>query len=213
MFRQLMRVLTPAPQPAPEPEADPLAALDGIVDRQIDVLRDLRRSLVEATASKRRLEVEAMSLRERAASIDLTAREAAGAGNDERARSLLAEQLRLARSADAMELQANTLSADVARIANTERRIQDKLAALRTERDILRARADAAGASMRASSVAESMGEELADADYTLRQAKKHVATASARAELAATPNEAAWFDDQVERLNDEVANREGNSR
>lgn len=213
MFRQLKRVLTPAPLPAPEPEADPLAALDGIVDRQIDVLRDLRRSLVEATASKRRLEVEAMSLRERAASIDLTAREAAGAGNDERARSLLAEQLRLTRSADAMEAQANTLSADVARIASTERRIQDKLAALRTERDILRARSSAAGASLRASSVVESMGEELADADYTLRQAKKHVATASARAELAATPDEAAWFDNQVERLNDELANREGSAR
>ncbi len=50
----------------------------------------------------------------------------------------------------------------------------------------------------------------MADADYTLRQAKRHVATASARAEISATPDEAAWFDNQVERLNDSVANREG---
>lgn len=213
MLRQLKRVLTPAPPPAAEPEPDPLARLDEIVDRQIDVLRDLRRSLVEATASKRRLEVEALSLRERAASVELTAQEMARAGNDERARSLLGEQLRLQRSAEALQKQAETLSGDVARIANTERRIQDKLAALRTERDILRARASAAGASLRATEVANSMGEEMADADYTLRQAKKHVATASARAEIAATPDEAAWFDAQVERLNDSVANREGYER
>ena len=68
MLRRLKRVFDTrvAEQTGPQsaiPEEDPLAALDHLYDQQLGLLRDVKRSIVEVTAARRRLELRAEDAR------------------------------------------------------------------------------------------------------------------------------------------------------
>jgi phage shock protein A len=152
-------------------EVDPIVRLEQIYERQVDLLRDLKRGIVEVTAAKRRLQLQADDYEARLQQLEDRAREAVQSGREDQARSLLQRRQIIARQLRAFEEQISDLDAEQARLSTAEVRLRAKVDALRTQTEVLKAQHAAAEAGLRVGEAMTGVSEEMTDVGLTLRRA------------------------------------------
>ena len=125
---------------------DPRQTLDYSYERQLDLLRDVRRGIVEVTASKRRLQLQARELGANAAKLDTQARQALEMGRDDLARAAMErKQVALAQLSD-FDAQVAQLESEQERLTTSEARLAAKIEAFRTRKEVVKAQYSAAQA-------------------------------------------------------------------
>lgn len=181
MLKRLSAIFRANSDHGPAPAEDPRVLLDRSYDQHIDMLRDVKRAVVEVTAARRRLELQAHQLAAKLPGWDAQALSEVQAGREDLAR------LTLHRRADAearvgdFQAQVEKLRVEEARLVAAERRLASRVETFRTRKEVLKAQFAAAEATVRITEAVSGLSEETMDAGYAVWRAEEHTAQLRAR--------------------------------
>ena len=187
---------------------DPRETLDYSYEKQMEMLRNVKRGVVEMVATKRRLQLQATKAKDNVIKLDDQARRALQAGREDLARtSLERKQLALV-ELEGLDQQIEGLELEQEKLTNAEQRLQAKVSAFRTKKEIIKAQYSAAQAQVRIGSALSGISEEMGDISMAVERAETKTENLRAKAgaidELAATGvlDEAAMLGggDDIER-------------
>lgn len=161
---------------------DPGTALDYSYQRQLQLLQDVKRGIVEVTTSRRRLDLQAQKLRENVEKLDGQARVALQKGREDLARLALQRK-------QAAQMQLNDLDNQIANLQNEQQKLQEaearlriKVESFRTRKETIKAQYSAAEAQVRIGEAATGLGEEMADIGLAIERAENKTEKMRARA-------------------------------
>ncbi len=157
----------------------------------MEMLRNVKRGVVEMVATKRRLQLQAAKAKENVNKLDAQARQSMEIGREDLARMALErKQLALA-ELDGLDQQVAGLELEQEKLTVAEQRLQAKVTAFRTRKEIIKAQYSAAQAQVRIGSALSGLSEEMGDVSLAVERAENKTEQLRAKAgaidELAAT--------------------------
>ncbi|HLT19426.1 MAG TPA: PspA/IM30 family protein [Thermomicrobiales bacterium] len=175
LLGRITSLFQPVPPPEPaRPEPSPEAELDAAYRQQLRLLDDVRRSIDEVAEARRRMEERAARNRQRMADFEAQARQHLIDGRDDLARVAL-ERKRLGEAqAGEFERELASLDREHTQLLRAEARLEAKIEAFRTRRDVLHSQRASAEAQARISEAYGGLTEESSDVAYTIRRIETH---------------------------------------
>ena len=169
---------------------DPKETLDYAYEKQLEMLRDVKRGVVEMVTAKRRLELQAKKARENVSRLDDQARKALGMGREDLARVALERKQSALMELDGLDQQIVDMEHEQEKLTAAEQRIQAKVHAFRNKKEVIKAQYSAAQAQVRIGSALSGLSEEMGDVSLAVERAEHKTESMRARAgaidELAA---------------------------
>ncbi len=169
---------------------DPRETLDYAYEKQMEMLRNVKRGVVEMVTTKRRLQLQAAKVQESIATLENQARQALGAGREDLARLALQRKQAALIELDGLDQQVGNLELEQEKLAIAEKRLQAKVEAFRTKKEIIKAQYSAAQAQVRIGAALSGISEEMGDVSLSIERAETKTEHLRARAgaidELAA---------------------------
>ncbi len=156
--------------------------LDLSYEQMLDQLTQVRRGLVDVTASRRRIELQEQQLHHSVDHLQDQARAAVSQGNEDLAREALSRKAAAQAQIDAMEPQDEQLTEQQTKLEETLETLQKRVNDFRSQKEVLKAQYTAAKAE---SSVGEStagISQAYGDSGAALQRAQDKIATMQARA-------------------------------
>ncbi|MPZ14147.1 MAG: PspA/IM30 family protein [Chloroflexi bacterium] len=170
---------------------DPRETLDYSYERQIEMLRDVKRGLVEVTASRRRLELQAAKVRDDGLRLEEQARQALAAGREDLATLALQRKQVATIQVEGLDQQIAQLEQEGQKLTMAEQRLSTKVATFRTQKEVIKAQYAAAEAQVRIGGAVSGISEEMGDVGLAVDRAREKTESMRARAdaidELVAT--------------------------
>lgn len=161
---------------------DPREALDDSYEQLVAMLQQVRRGLADVATAKKRLELQGQEMGARHRRLGDQAQEALTQGREDLARTALERRSLLEGQVASLRDQYTALQQQQERLQANERRLADRVAAFRTEKETIKATYAASEAQARANEAAAGIGSEMSDVGVTLDRAKDRVAQMKARA-------------------------------
>jgi phage shock protein A len=161
---------------------DPREALDDSYDQQVAMLQEVRRGLAEVATAKKRIELQGQEMGVRHRRLAVQADQALAQGREDLARTALERRALLENQVTSIRDQYTTLQQQQQRLHDNERRLAERVAAFRTEKESMKASYAASVAQVKANETAAGIGSQLTDAGLDLDRAKDRVAQMQARA-------------------------------
>ena len=184
---------------------DPRETLDYSYEKQIEMLRNVKRGVVEMVTAKRRLELQAAKVQENLAKLDSQARQALGAGREDLARIALERKQTAVIELQGLDQQVSGLELEQEKLTHAEQRLQAKVNAFRTKKEVIKAQYSAAQAQVRIGSALSGVSEEMGDISMAIERAENKTEMMRAKAgaidELAA----AGVLDDPISGSKDDL--------
>lgn len=185
---------------------NPQELLDYSYEKQLELLQNVKRGIVDIVTSRRRLELQLAKQRDAITQFDEQARRALAAGREDLARlALERKQVALAQVQD-LERQIGELASEQERLQAAEQRLAMKVEAFRTRKEVIKAQYASAEAQVRIGEAITGLSEEFTDIGLAIQRAEERTerlrARASAIDELTAvgTLEELTAGSDRVER-------------
>ncbi len=161
---------------------DPREILDYSYERQLEQLEKVRRGVADVATSRKRVELQAAQLQASADKLESQARDALAMGKEDLAREALTRK-------DAAASQLTGLNAQVAQLAEEEqkmveasKRLQAKVDAFRTHKEVIKANYTAAEAETKVGEAVSGISEEMSDVGLAVQRAEDKTAQMHARA-------------------------------
>lgn len=161
---------------------DPRETLDYSYERQLQMLHDVKRGVVEVVTSRRRVELQAARLRDNAAKLDGQARQALAAGREDLARLALERKQVALQQLTGLESQIADLEKEQEKLTATEQRLSAKVEAFRTQKEVIKAQYSAAEAQVKIGESLSGLSEEMADVGMAVERAQDKTERLRARA-------------------------------
>ena len=161
---------------------DPAAALDDSYEQQLAMLQQVRQGLAEVATAKKRLELQGQDMGARHQKLADQAQEALTQGKDDLARTALERRSMLEGQVSALRDQYAALGQQQVQLQDNERRLAERVAAFRTEKETIKATYAASTARVKANEAAANIGGQVSDVGASLDRAKDRVAQMEARA-------------------------------
>jgi len=169
---------------------DPRETLDFAYEKQLDMLRNVKRGVVEMVTAKRRLEMQAAKVKENIVTLDKQARQAMGADREDLARMALQRKQASLIELEGLDQQVANMELEQEKLTQAEKRLQSKVEAFRTKKEIIKAQFGAAQAQVRIGSALSGLSEEMGDVQLSIERAENKTEQLQAKAgaidELAA---------------------------
>ncbi len=161
---------------------DPRETLAYACERQEQLLAEVRRSLVEVTASKHQLAAHIQRLEQRLPQLDDQAERAVAASREDLARQALERRQLADRQIIELRSQLEEVSSEEQKLRVAERRFASAVEAFRARRDLLSARYTAAEAQYEAQRSLAGLSGELTDLGAGIHRAEEKIERMQARA-------------------------------
>ena len=161
---------------------DPNETLDYAYEKQMETLRDVKRGVVEMVTAKRRLELQASKVQDGIVKLDGQARQAMGAGREDLARMALQRKQASLMELEGLDNQIADLEVEQEKLTQAEQRLQAKVAAFRTRKEVVKAQYNAAQAQVRIGSALSGISEEMSDVSLAIERAENKTENMRARA-------------------------------
>ncbi len=169
---------------------DPRETLDYAYEKQMEQLRNVKRGVIEMVTTKRRLELQASKVQENIAKLDTQARKALEVGREDLARLALERKQASITELDGLDQQVAGLELEQEKLTQAEQRLQAKVQAFRTKKEVIKAQYSAAQAQVRIGAALSGVSEEMGDISLAVERAENKTETLKAKAgaidELAA---------------------------
>jgi phage shock protein A len=162
---------------------DPHETLEYSYQRQLELLQKVKRNLADVVASKKRLELQVVRLKENMERLERQAKEALQLGREDLATVALERKQVLAAQLEGLEEQIKGLEQEQEKLATVEARLQAKVEAFRTKKEVIKAQYSAAQAQVKISEAVTGLSEELADVSLAIQRAEEKTERMRARAE------------------------------
>ena len=170
---------------------DPRETLDYSYEKQLEMLRNVKRGVVEMVAAKRQIQQQATRVQENITRLEQQARQAVEAGREDLARLALQRKQTAALELKGLDEQIGGLELEQEKLTLAEQRLQAKVAAFRTKKEVIKAQYTAAQAQVRIGSALSGISEEMGDILLAVERAETKTDQMRARAgaidELAST--------------------------
>lgn len=161
---------------------DPREMLDYSYEKQLQMLQDVRRGIVDVTTSKRRLELQKAKLQESSTKLGDQAKQAVNAGRDDLARTALERRAMLVQQVGDLDTQIQGLDGEQAKLEQAQSRLQTKIESFRTRKEVVKAQYSAAEAQVRIGEAVTGLSEEMGDVGMALDRAQEKTESMQARA-------------------------------
>ena len=170
---------------------DPRETLDYSYEKQLEMLRNVKRGVVEMVAAKRQIQQQASKVQENITRLGQQAQQAVDAGREDLARLALQRKQTATLELQGLDDQIAGLEQEQEKLTLAEQRLQAKVAAFRTKKEVIKAQYTAAQAQVRIGSALSGISEEMGDISLAVERAETKTDQMRARAgaidELVAT--------------------------
>jgi phage shock protein A len=161
---------------------DPATSLDYSYQRQLQLLQEVKRGIVEVTTSRRRLDLQAAKLRENVTKLDGQARLALEQNREDLARLALQRKQGAQMQLGDLDTQITTLDGELSKLQESEARLRTKVDSFRMRKETIKAQYSAAEAQVRIGEAATGLSEEMADIGLAIERAEQKTEAMKARA-------------------------------
>ncbi len=161
---------------------DPREMLDYSYEKQLEMLQNVKRGIVDVTTSKRRLELQRNKLQESSDKLGDQARQAMGHGREDLARQALERRGQLQGQIETLDQQVLALEQDQAKLEQSEQKLRTKLESFRSRKETVKAQYSAAEAQVRIGEAVSGISEEMADVGLAIDRAEEETTDMQARA-------------------------------
>lgn len=161
---------------------DPTQQLDYSYEKQLDLLRNVKRGLADIATSKQRLKMQADRLQQEDAKLEQQAQQAVSLGRDDLAREALLRRQALQPQLTSLSAQVEQLNAEQNKLADASQRLQTQIDVFRTQKESLKARYTAANARVKIDESFTGLGKNMNDIGLTVQRAQDRIEQMDARA-------------------------------
>lgn len=164
--------------------------LDETYRAQTVLLQQVRRGVADVATSRKRVELQLVTLDQQAAQLDDDARQAVAHGNDDEARAVLTRKVTIEKAAADLKTQHADLKREEDKLEAAALKIEQDVEAFRVRKDTLAARHTAAAARAEINSATRGINSSVSDVGQAVESAERRTreleATADAVDELVA---------------------------
>ena len=178
---------------------DPAETLDYSYEKQLELLQQTKSGILELVTSKKRMQQQEGGLREQIAKLDGQARQALAAGNEDLSRQALTRKQAIQDELGGLDQQIADLEHQQQQLTDSEVKLQAKVEAFRTKKEVIKAQYSAADAQVQISEAASGVGEQMADVGLAMQRAVDKTENMKARADAVGELEQAGTFDDLTE--------------
>lgn len=161
---------------------DPREALDDSYDQQVKMLQQVRQGLAEVATAKKRIELQGQEMGTRYNRLAVQAQEAINQGREDLARAALERRSLLESQVAGLREQFAALQQQMAGLQDKERRLAERVAAFKIEKETIKATYTASQAQVKANEAIAGIGSHMNDVGISLDRARDRVAQMQARA-------------------------------
>jgi DNA-binding XRE family transcriptional regulator len=147
------------------PPDDPREALDFSYQRQLEALQTVRRGVADVATSRKRVELQVGQLEEVAAKLAGQRREALDSGDRDLAREARAGEARVQEQLSDLRGRVSVMKNEEEELTAASQRLQARVDAFRTRKEMLKARYTAEEASRSVREAFAALGEDASDMD------------------------------------------------
>lgn len=178
---------------------NPNEQLDYSYEKQLELLQQVRRGVVDVTTSKKRLDLQAEKLEASVAKLDQQARAAMQAGREDLARIALERKQGVQTQLQGLDAQRKQLESEQAKLVGAEQKLTAKVEAFRTQKETIKAQYSAAEAQVKINEAFSGVSEEMADVGLALQRAEDKTEQMKARAGALDELLESGVLDDMTQ--------------
>jgi phage shock protein A len=161
---------------------NPSESLDYAYEKQREMLRNVKRGVVDMVTTKRRLQLQAQKVQANISTVENQARQALAAGREDLARLALQRKQAAVIELDGLDQQVEQLEGEQEKLTQAEQRLQAKVEAFRSKKEIIKAQYSAAQAQVRIGSALSGLSEEMGDVQLSVERAEEKTETMRAKA-------------------------------
>ena len=161
---------------------DPRETLDYSYEKQLEMLRNVKRGVVEMVTAKRRIQQQASTVQANMTKLDSQARQALEAGREDLARLALQRKQAAVIELQGLDEQISGMEMEQEKLTTAEQRLQAKVAAFRTKKEVIKAQYTAAQAQVRIGAALSGVSEEMGDISLAVERAENKTDQMRARA-------------------------------
>jgi phage shock protein A len=161
---------------------DPAETLDYSYEEQLRQLQNVKRGIADVTTAKKRLELQYTQMQQQSEKLDGQARDALKANREDLAREALTRKAAIDGQLVGIMEQGQQLEAQQQKLIEGEKALSAKVAAFRTQKEVIKAQYSAAEAQVRIGEAATGIGEQMADVGLAIQRAKDKTEQMQARA-------------------------------
>lgn len=161
---------------------DPRETLDYSYEKQLELLQNVKRGVVEVTTSKRRLQLQREKLMLNIDKLDGQAKDSIAVNREDLARQALERKTALAQQVDGIDKEIAELEKQEEKLIAAEKRLSTKVEIFRTRKESIKAQYSAAEAQVKINESVTGISEEMADVGLALERAENKTEDMKARA-------------------------------
>lgn len=161
---------------------NPRETLDYSYEKQRELLQNVRRNIANVVASKKRLELQIVKLRDNLAKLDTQAGEALRQGREDLARAALERKVQIEQQIQEIDRQVQGLQQEQDKLTRVEDRLKAKVEAFRTKKEVIKAQYSAAEAQVKIGEAMTGLSEEMADVGLAIERAEQKTENMQSRA-------------------------------
>ena len=161
---------------------DPRETLDYSYEKQLEMLQNVKRGVVEMVTAKRRIQQQAAKVRENIERLDRQARQSLEADREDLARLALQRKQNALIELQGLDEQIEGMEQEQQKLTTAEQRLQAKVDAFRNKKEIIKAQYTAAQAQVRIGPALSGISEEMGDVSMAVERAETKTENMRARA-------------------------------
>ena len=161
---------------------DPRETLDYSYEKQLEMLRNVKRGVVEMVAAKRQILQQADKVRENIARLDRQSEQALDADREDLALMALERKHAAVMELEGLDEQIAGMEVEQEKLTQAEARLSAKVAAFRSKKEVIKAQYTAAQAQVRIGSALSGISEEMGDVGLAVERAETKTENMRARA-------------------------------
>jgi phage shock protein A len=182
LFQRAHDVVAAKANKALDAAENPNEMLDYSYEQMLDHITQVRRALVDITASKKRLELQQQQLQHSVDHLNDQAKAALAAGREDLAREALSRKAAAQQEIDGMTAQGEQLADEEQKMTQTLTTLQDRVNKFRSQKEVMKAQYTAASAESSVNEDAAGISRSFSDSGAALQRAQDKIANMQARA-------------------------------
>jgi phage shock protein A len=182
LFQRAHDIVAAKANKALDAAENPNEMLDYSYEQMLDHITQVRRALVDITASKKQLELQEQQLQHSVDHLNDQAKAALGQGREDLAREALSRKAAAEQQVAGLEPQRQQLDEEEQKMEQTLAALQQRVNNFRSQKEVLKAQYTAASAMTSVNEEAAGISKSLGDSGAALQRAQDKIANMQARA-------------------------------
>jgi phage shock protein A len=183
LFQRAHDIVAAKANKALDAAENPNEMLDYSYEQMLDHITQVRRALVDITASKKQLELQEQQLQHSVDHLNDQAKAALAQGREDLAREALSRKAAAQQQIDGLEPQRQQLDEEEEKMEKTLSALQQRVNTFRSQKEVMKAQYTAASATTSVNEEAAGISKSLNDSGAALQRAQDKIANMQARAD------------------------------